>query len=121
MVQPRETPHDAGSRRYRPLETWISPDIEPCYTGTALHQFTQTLAPDTPPAEELSAWCTATIVFQKPAYGAFLFSVFSLVLCQKLNLKIILGQPLTVNLIISPQNRRCSDPTFTIYRWQGER
>ena len=40
MVQPRETPHDAGSRHYRPLETWISPDIEPCYTGTALHQFT---------------------------------------------------------------------------------
>ena len=40
MVQPRETPHDAGSRHYRPLETWSSPDIEKCYTGTALHQFT---------------------------------------------------------------------------------
>ena len=47
-----------------------APILSPATLALHCTSLLQTLAPDTPPAEELSAWCTATIVFQKPAYGA---------------------------------------------------
>ena len=57
MVQPRETPHDAGSRHYRPLETGAAPILSPATLALHCTSLHHTLAPGTPPAEELSAWC----------------------------------------------------------------